>query len=112
MNNDKDPKHILLMIVILSALLASFGQLLFKLGLIMQVDLFYLGAGILAYILSTFLFLYVISKVHLSWAYGVGGLSYVFASLLAFFVLSEQISSIRWIGIVIITMGVALVGLS
>lgn len=98
--------------LVVSTLLAAFGQLLFKLGLASQISLPYIGIGLLFYALSTVIFLYILGRMHLSWVYGLGGMSYIFASLLALFVLGEQISALRWLGIGVIAIGTALVGIS
>lgn len=103
-------KRTLLMILLLSTFLGSLGQLAFKVGL--MTSAWYIFAGLMAYAISTVIFLYVLSRTHLSWTYGIGGLSYVFASILAFFVLGEQITPVRWVGIIVIAVGTALVGLS
>lgn len=103
-------KKIMLAILLLSTFLGSLGQLFFKLGLIGSG--WYILVGLLAYAVSTLIFLYVLGRMHLSWTYGIGGLSYVFASLLAFLLLGEQITPVRWAGIVVIAIGTALVGLS
>ncbi len=103
-------KKVLMTILLLSTFLGSLGQFFFKIGLVSSEG--YVLVGLAAYAFSTFIFLYVLGRAHLSWTYGIGGLSYVFASLLAFFLLGEQISTVRWLGIVIIAIGTALVGIS
>jgi drug/metabolite transporter (DMT)-like permease len=105
-----DKKKILFLVLVLSTFLGSLGQFLFKLGL--ESSLIYLGVGLVAYGLSTIIYLYILGRMHLSWTYGVGGLGYIFASLLAFFLLGEQVSPLRWVGIMVIALGTALVGLS
>ena len=104
-------KKLLFAFLILSTLLASFGQLFFKLG-IGSGMLVYLAAGFAAYLFSTFFYLHALGHSHLSWAYGVGGLSYIFASILALFFLGETISPLRWLGILVIAFGTALVAIS
>lgn len=108
----KETKLLLVVVLLFSTLLGSIGQLLFKLGLTTTTILLYLLLGFLAYALSTVLYLYALGRMHLSWAYGMGGLSYVFASILALLILGEQISPLRWLGILVIAIGAALVGLS
>lgn len=106
----EDKKRILFAVLICSTFLGSLGQFLFKLGL--QTSIIYLAIGLVAYAISTVIYLFILGRMHLSWTYGVGGLGYIFASLLAFFLLQEQISPLRWAGIVVIAIGTALVGLS
>ncbi len=97
-------------ILLASTLLGSAGQLLFKLGL--SASAVFMLLGLLAYGLSTLIYLYVLGRTHLSWTYGITGLSYVFASILALAVIGEQISAVRWLGIGIIAFGTVLVGIS
>lgn len=51
-------------------------------------------------------------SVHLSWAYSMGGLSYIFAVLLAHLALGESVPFLRWVGVLVIAVGVAMIGLS
>ncbi|HUC39011.1 MAG TPA: hypothetical protein VL944_02685 [Candidatus Acidoferrum sp.] len=95
-----------------STLLGALGQLFFKYSFTSNLFVEWLAVGILVYGFSTVIYFYVLSRVHLSWAYGIGGLSYIFATFLAYFVLAESIPPLRWAGVVIITIGVVLIGLS
>lgn len=96
-----------------TTLASAVGQLLFKYSFVhssMFIEWFALA--VIAYGLATIAYFYVLSRVHLSWAYGIGGLSYMFTTLLAYFVLVENIPPLRWVGVVIITIGVVMVGFS
>ncbi len=98
-----------------SSTIGGVGQLLFKIGL-SSASLFnlliFIVAGIIAYGISTVIYLYALSKSHLSWVYGFAGVSYIIAGLLAFFVLGEQVSLLRWFGLLVILVGTALIGMS
>ena len=96
-----------------STLLGAVGQFFFKYSFV-DKPLFpeWLVVGLLAYGLSTVIYFYVLSRVHLSWAYGIGGLSYIFATVFAYLFLMENIPPLRWLGVVIITIGVAFIGFS
>ena len=110
-----DTKRFIVTVLIFSTLLGSVGQLLFKIGLLSgSVDeaAFYIVAGVVAYGSSTVAYFYALGRSNLSWVYGFGGLSYVFASMLAFAVLGEPVTALRVGGIVSIAIGTALVGLS
>jgi len=93
-----------------STSLGAVGQFLFKSSVLGSVQYTLLVLGVLAYFLSTLIYFYVLSRVHLSWAYGIGGLSYIFAVVLASFI--EAVPLARWVGVVVITVGVFLIGLS
>ena len=96
-----------------STALGAVGQLLFKLAFVSSSTLIeWLLLGIVAYGFGTLAYFYVLSRVHLSWAYGIGGLSYIFATFLAYFVLAENVPPLRWVGVVVITIGVVLIGTS
>lgn len=105
-----------LALLFVSTFLGAFGQLLFKYGLNNSSSFVLLASGIIlgltAYAVSTLVYLFVLSRVHLSWAYGIGGLSYIFATMFAAFVLLENIPLFRWIGVGVIFIGVVFIGLS
>ena len=110
----KQSKKTLAAMLFVSTMLGAIGQIFFKIGVTggFAVLVEYVAAGFAAYIISTAIYFYVLSRTHLSWAYSFGGLSYIFASVLAFLFLSEQVPGIRWLGIGIIAVGTALIGLS
>lgn len=99
--------------MLIGTALGGCGQLFFKLGLSNKVQLTeFLSIGIILYFVATVFYLYVLGRSNLSWAYGLGGLSYIFATTLASFILGEPVSLLRWVGVLIIAIGTALVGLS
>ena len=96
-----------------STLLGAVGQFFFKYAFVNHGSFaILLLIGLLSYAVSTAVYLYVLSRVHLSWAYSVGGISYVFAVVLAYLVLSENIPPLRWVGVLVIAIGVVLIGAS
>ena len=72
----------------------------------------YVVFGAALYGTSFILWLYVLSKVKVSYAYPFISLSYVLVAVLGFFLLSEKISFGAWIGICLVVVGVALIGMS
>ena len=111
----KHGKLFYVLLLVVSTSLGGVGQLLFKTGLL-QSDIYWtaliISAGIFVYVVSTAIYFYTLARVQLSWAYGFGGLSYIVAELLAYAVLAEPVGWMRWIGVIIIAIGTALVGLS
>lgn len=110
---EKRVKIMYLLMMLVSTTFAALGQLFFKqslgiTGLILPLFLM----GFLAYVLSTVIYLMVLSRTHLSWTYGIGGLSYVLATILAATVLAEGVPLLRWAGVFVIFIGVVLIGLS
>lgn len=101
-------------LLIASTLMGGLGQLLFKEGLDSSGAhlVVFIVVGLVVYALSTLIYFYTLSRRSLSWSYSFGGLSYIFASILAFLVLGEPVSPLRWIGIGIIAVGTAVIGLS
>ncbi len=95
-----------------STFFAAVGQLLFKYSFTSSFVAGWLALGVVAYGVSTVAYFYVLSRVHLSWAYGIGGLSYIFTTVLAYLVLMEDIPLLRWVGVIVITIGVILIGTS
>ena len=99
--------------LVFSALLGAIGQFLFKYSFDNSPAFMpFFSLGLLSYVVSTFIYFYVLSRVHLSWAYSMGGLSYIFTVLLAYSVLGEHVPFLRWIGVLVIAVGVALIGIS
>ena len=66
-------------------------------------------AGIAMYIVGTLIWLVVLSRMDLSFAYPLVATTYVFTPLLANLILREPIPGVRWIGIALILIGVAVV---
>ncbi|MBW5445510.1 EamA family transporter [Cohnella sp. CFH 77786] len=65
--------------------------------------------GILIYGLATVVWLYVLSRLPLSFAYPLQSFAYVLALLVAFAMFKESIPPTRWIGAFIIMAGIAVV---
>ena len=115
--------------IVLTDLIDSVGQLFMKKGLVnigidsvtlqnLQEFLGKSGAspliwlGVLFYVLNFFLWITVLSRVDLSVAAPVGSTSYVFVPLLAIFFLGESVGLLRWVGILLIVLGVRFVSQS
>jgi drug/metabolite transporter (DMT)-like permease len=65
--------------------------------------------GFAFYGLSSVFWLMVLSKLDLSLAYPMLALTYVLIPLAAQFILGEQVPSLRWLGVAIISAGVVVV---
>jgi len=72
----------------------------------------YVILGCLTYFISIFFWLYVLSRVDLSFAYPFLALSYVLVILTSWMFLGEAIPFIRVVGVVVICFGVFLVAKS
>jgi uncharacterized membrane protein len=99
-------------LLIASTLLGAVGQLLFKYSFSSTSLILWICAGAVAYVVSTLVYLVVLSRSHLSWTYGLSGLSYIFTTIFAAAILLENVSLLRWAGVGIIFIGVVLIGFS
>jgi multidrug transporter EmrE-like cation transporter len=67
--------------------------------------------GLLSYVSSVALYMVVLSKVDVSYAYPLMmGLGYVMIVLFSWQIFGEPFSTFKWIGIVLILVGVSLLG--
>lgn len=98
--------------LVISTALGATGQFLFKYAFLDGSLLITLLLGLCAYAISTGIYFYVLSRVHLSWAYALGGMSYILTVLLAATALNESVPPLRWLGVLMIAFGVVLVGIS
>ncbi|MCM8778968.1 MAG: EamA family transporter [Candidatus Omnitrophica bacterium] len=66
--------------------------------------------GFLFYFLSSLIWLIVLSRVELSYAYPMISLGYVFIVFLSWIIFKENVSFLRWLGVILISLGVILIG--
>jgi len=71
-----------------------------------------LWAGLTLFGISSIFWLIVLSRVPLSVAYPFVGISYVAIVLLSRFVLHENVPLIRWVGVLVVATGIAIIGFS
>ncbi|MDQ3940064.1 MAG: EamA family transporter [Actinomycetota bacterium] len=71
-----------------------------------------LWTGLFLFGISAMFWLVVLSRVRLSVAYPLVGISYILIVALARFVLHEHVPPLRWVGVVIIAIGIAVIGFS
>jgi len=126
MKNIKKVKKMDVLILILTCVIIGvFGQLFMKKGMnsIGNIDLNelfsprifsivfqrYVFIGIVLYILASIIWLAVLSKAELSFAYPLIGLGYIFTSVLAWLFFGEKLTLIRFLGILLICGGVYLI---
>lgn len=102
MNNKNLTKGIIL--IILSALCTSFGQLFWKIGI--NSSLFLLIAGFVLYGIGAISMIIALKFGELSIIHPLMCTGYIFALINGYFFLKEKISFIQFLGIVIIIIGV------
>jgi len=113
------------LIIFSSIGLAALGQLLLKIGMNRHGELtfnflslltafleFYILVGLLCYGLSLIIWLVVLSRENLSFVYPMVAFSYVLTTVLARLLLHEEVPMLRWIGLVLIILGIACVARS
>jgi uncharacterized membrane protein len=107
-----------------SILLTAFGQVALKIG-VTRANLsiqnlltfrfltqpFILLGGIL-YVTALVAWLLTLAKAELSYVYPLLGLSYVASSILAVLFLHEEVTFLRWTGIMLIVIGVIVLAVS
>lgn len=71
-----------------------------------------LWIGLILFGVSALFWLVVLSRVPLSLAYPFVGISYVVVVALARFFFNEHVPPLRWIGVSVIAVGIALIGVS
>ena len=108
----KDTKNVNIGLLVVATLLGGVGQFLFKYGFVDHALILTVLVGLCAYAISTAIYFYVLSRTSLSWAYGLNGITYIVAVLFAATILAEQVSIIRWLGVLVIAIGVVFVGFS
>ena len=65
--------------------------------------------GFALYVIATIIWMYLLSKLPLSFLYPLQSLAYVLAFLIAMFLFKEQIPMTRWIGMGVIMFGIYLI---
>lgn len=118
---------IILGLVLLSVILNTIGQLLFKTGLnqvgaftFTPANLFHFGwkiatnitimSGLFIYVISTVVWFLVLSRADVSFAYPLVSIGYIFNSVAAYYFLHEHaFSPMRLAGTLVIILGVVLI---
>lgn len=105
-----------LIAVIVCVIINSIAQVLLKMGMgkggfnINTLTNLPVISGAVLYALSFLIWLYVLSKAKLSYAYPFISLSYVLVVFLSYIILGEPFSKEIWIGVILITIGVSIIG--
>ena len=113
-----------LLMIIMTVLLNTAGQFMMKAGInkIGKIEIsrffeylpriissgFVIG-GFLAYAVSAALWIVILSRAELSWAFPMVSLSYVLTAILSPVLLGESFSLQRFVGIIVICLGVYIV---
>lgn len=116
-----------ILLILLSVLLNCAAQLLIRKGmmtigeinvsnvtqmLVPMMTNLYLWLAMFCYAFSIFLWMAVLSKVEVSYAYPFLSIGYVVAAIAGYYLFGENISLIRIVGIAVICLGVFLISRS
>ncbi|MDO8886361.1 EamA family transporter [Candidatus Oleimmundimicrobium sp.] len=119
-----------LLLILVSVCLAVAGQILLKIGmtqvgviggssvvnwretLLKIIVVPQVWLGLLLYVISAISWLVVLSRVDLSFAYPFAALGYALVVLVSWVYLKESISLLRWLGVLIICVGVIFIAKS
>lgn len=99
------------LLIVLNDIADTLAQFLMKKGL-MEAGPFIVTLGILVYALNFLVWITILYKVDLSIAMPVGSTSYILIPLVAMLFLHEHISPLRWLGIIMIVLGIYFVSRS
>jgi multidrug transporter EmrE-like cation transporter len=115
------------LILLVSISLAIAGQLLMKQGMMIfgkfpvaqllpkLIPMFlqpYVFFGFVCFAVSSIFWLVVLSRIDLSLAYPLVSIAYVVTAIFSYLVFKENVSLVRWMGIIVICLGVYLVSRS
>jgi drug/metabolite transporter (DMT)-like permease len=116
-----------LLLLTISISLAIVGQLLMKQGMMIfgkfpvtqllakiipMVLQPYVFLGITCFAVSSIFWLVVLSRIDLSMAYPMVSVAYVVVAIFSYYIFKENVSLIRWLGIITICFGVFLISRS
>lgn len=113
------------LIIFSSIILAAIGQIILKIGMSKNGELTfaispmikaftnpYVLGGLIFYGVSLIIWLVVLSKENLSFVYPMVAFSYVLTTILARFLLQEDVPPLRWFGLTLIILGISCVAKS
>ncbi len=115
---------IALAVLLMAIMLGAAGQICLKFGLgkldsqaafVVITAMFrdwYVLAGFIAYGVSSLMYLFVLSRLDVSYAYPFVAINYVFVTFLAWLILKESVPTLRLVGLAIICIGVVVLSTS
>ena len=115
---------IALAVLLIAIMLGAAGQICLKFGLgkldsqvpfVVVTAMFrnwHVLVGFVAYGVSSLLYLFVLSRLDVSYAYPFVAINYVFVTFLAWLILKETVPTLRLVGLAIICTGVLVLAVS
>ena len=102
-----------ILLVLICALMTAFAQLLFKIGANELPFLFFnwpIIIGLFIFSIEALLFLLAYKGGEVSILFPVFATSYIWVSLISKYFLNEPLNIYKWLGIVIIILGIGVIG--
>ena len=106
-----------ILLILLTTLLTSSAQILYKLGIpSLKFDLisiltnYYLIGGLLLYGIGALLMIISFRGGEVSVLYPIIATSYIWVSILSIYFLGEKMNNFRWVGVFIIIAGIIFIG--
>lgn len=115
-------------LILVSVLLNCLAQILMRKGMLVNGEIseiskmissipvmltnLYLWGAMICYAISILVWMVVLSKVEVSYAYPFLSIGYILSAVIGYFWLAEQISPVRIAGILVICLGVVLISRS
>jgi drug/metabolite transporter (DMT)-like permease len=98
-------------LVVTSALIESIGQIFFKKArLERRRQVFWVLLGVAVFVLQMAVYTAALRFLAVGAAFAIASLSFAFVALLSKWLLGEEVTPIKWIGIALIMAGTSLVG--
>lgn len=99
-------------LVILNSVIEGFAQVCLKKSTIEPLrKLFWVGVGIMFFIIEALLYTAALQWLQLSTAYTLGALSFVAVTTFSHFMLNEKVDLERWAGLALILFGCTLIAI-
>ena len=110
-------KQSAVVLMIITTLFAAAAQVLFKKGVIDTQTDFYLGVGVIilgliTYAVASIIMIYAFRNGEVTVLYPIVTLSYLWVGLLSVHFFGELMNLYKWIGVIIIIIGISCIGVS
>lgn len=98
------------LLVSLCALIEGFAQLAFKMSASVPARrALWIGAGVALFLVRAVAYSQALRYLNVSIAYAVDALSFVAVTVLSLWLLREHVTSIRWVGVALIMIGIGMI---
>ena len=104
---------LIVILMLISTLVAASGSLFLKKGANVNVGGFkgafkngWLWMGVVFYVASASIFIWVLKSTELSFLYPINSLAYIWTSFLSIKYLNERMTLLKWLGVLLIIIGV------